>query len=149
MRRAFSLVELMIVAAIIGILAALVVPHVQNHATTAKKSAARDNLHLLRSAIELYAARHGDVAPGYENDNLGSIPQERHFRVQITVKEAYMRKVPVNPFNNLNTILMIGNAAAFPSEATGAYGWVYQPATKTIRLDWPGTDSDGITYFAY
>jgi general secretion pathway protein G len=139
----------MIVAAIIGILAALVVPHVQGHATTAKESAARDNLHLLRSAIELYAAQHGDVAPGYENDNRSSTPLEQYFRQQTTVQEHYMRKVPVNPFNGLNTILMIGNGATFPAEATGTHGWVYQPATKTIRLDWPGTDSDGVFYFAY
>jgi len=149
MKSAFSLVELMIVAAVIGILAALVVPHVQDHGTTARESAARDNLHLLRSAIELYAAQHGDVAPGYENDNRSSTPQAEHFRLQVTVQERYMRKVPVNPFNNLNTILMIGNAETFPSAATGAYGWVYQPASKTIRLDWPGADSDGVPYFEY
>ena len=149
MRRAFSIAELVIVAAIIGILAALVVPHVQNHATTAKVAAARDNLRMLRSAIELYAARHQDVAPGYQDDDPGVAPTAECFCDQTIVQERYMRKMPGNPFNNLDTILMVGNSETFPAEATGHYGWVYQPVTNTVRLDWPGTDSDGVPYFEY
>ena len=82
---------------------------------TANASQDAESLQVLRSAIELYAAQHGDVAPGYESDNRSSTPQAEHFRLQTTVQERYMRKVPVNPFNNLNTILMIGNAETFPS----------------------------------
>ena len=37
----------------------------------------------------------------------------------------------------------------FPSEATGEYGWVYQAQTRTIRLDWPGTDTKGRPYYDY
>lgn len=149
MRKGFSLVELMIVACIIGILAALVVPFLQGEATEAKISAAKDNLHVLRSTIELYAAQHKGVAPGYPNDVAGTTPQEECFRLQTTVQESYMRKMPENPFNNLSTIWMIADNGAFPAGATGQYGWIYQPATGIIRLDWPGQDSKGVLYSEY
>jgi len=149
MRAAFSIAELLIVAAIIGILAALVVPQVQNHATTAKAAAAKDNLHLLRSAIDLYAARHGDVPPGYKDNDSGKQPKEGDFLDQTVGHDSYIRKMPVNPFNNLDSIHMINNGQPFPPKATGDYGWIYQPGTMTIRLDWPGTDSQGVRYFEY
>jgi general secretion pathway protein G len=149
MRNAFSLVELMIVACIIGILAALVLPFLQGEATEAKISAAKDNLRVLRSTIELYAAQHRGAAPGYPNDDAGTTPQEEDFRVQTTVRERYMRSMPQNPFNNLTTIQMVANNEAFPAGPTGEYGWIYQPATGTIRLDWPGQDTGGVPYFDY
>jgi general secretion pathway protein G len=147
MRKGLSVVELVIVACIIGILAALVVPLVQNQATDAKTAAAKDNLRILRSTIELYAASHASVPPGYEDNKRDGAVDESFFREQTVVQENYMRRVPENPFNNLRTILMIGNSESFPSEATGDYGWVYQPSTQTIRLDWPGTDEGGVRYF--
>jgi prepilin-type N-terminal cleavage/methylation domain-containing protein len=64
MERAFSLVELMIVVAVLGILAAIVVPQFQRHSTQAKEAVAKDSLRLLRGAIELYTARHGGRPTG-------------------------------------------------------------------------------------
>jgi general secretion pathway protein G len=149
MKNAFTIAELMIVVCVIGILAALVIPMVQNQATEAKIAAARDNLRILRGVVELYAAQHRGVAPGYENDESGTTPQWECFRDQTIVQERYMRKMPENPFNNLATIRMIANGEAFPAEATGEYGWIYQPATGTVRLDWPGEDDGGVRYFDY
>jgi hypothetical protein len=60
-----------------------------------------------------------------------------------------MMKVPENPFNNRKDIRMLGNSETFPLNATGNYGWVYQAETKTIRLDWQGTDKYGVRYFDY
>ena len=149
MRKAFSLVELMIVASIIGILAALCVPYLQNHAAQAKEAAAKDNLRVLREAIKFYAVHHGDTAPGYPGNDRNAAPTEDSLRLQLIVESNYLRKIPVNPFNDLDTIHFIKNGQAFPAAATGNYGWVYQPATTTIRLDWPGMDSAGATYFDY
>ncbi|MDY0356154.1 MAG: hypothetical protein RBR19_09770 [Sedimentisphaerales bacterium] len=149
MRNGLSVVELVIVGCIIGILAALVVPHVQTQATDAKTVAAKDNLRVLRSTIELYAANHRGVPPGYENDNRNGALDETYFDDQTVVQERYMRRVPENPFNNLRTIRMIGNNEPFPTEATGKHGWIYQPATQTIRLDWPGVDDGGVRYFDF
>ena len=149
MRKAFSLVELMIVAAVIGILAALSVPYLHNHAAEARDAAARDNLRIFREAIQSYAVHHGDTAPGYPGHDRNAEPTENSFRLQLTVEENHLRKIPANPFNDLDTIHMIGNNEAFPAAGTGNYGWIYQPATANIRLDWPGQDSQGVSYLDY
>ncbi len=149
MKKAFSIAELVIVVCIIGILAALVVPVFQGQATEAKVSAAKDNLRVLRSAIELYASQHKGASPGYENDDVGTAPSAETFRVQLTVQEHFMRKVPVNPFNNLDTLQMVANGEASLPEPTGTCGWIYQASTGTIRLDWRGNDAGGVAYFDY
>jgi type II secretory pathway pseudopilin PulG len=149
MRRAFSIAELVIVAAVIGILAALVIPSLHNHGLAAKEAAAREDLQLLRGAIELYAARHVGVPPGYPGNNLGNEPTAEQFRNQMIVEDRCLLQVPENPFNNVNSVRIVGNEEAFPTEATGHDGWIYQPATKIIHVDWPGSDVHGIRYFDY
>ncbi|MBN1506105.1 MAG: prepilin-type N-terminal cleavage/methylation domain-containing protein [Sedimentisphaerales bacterium] len=149
MRSAFSIAELMIVAAIIGILAALSIPYLHNNAADAKEAAARDNLRVLREAIKFHAVHHNDTAPGYPGNDRSVQPTEDNFRLQLIIEQNYLRKVPSNPFNGLETLRIIGNAEGFPTEATGGYGWIYQPATGTIRLDWPGADNGGMRYLDY
>jgi prepilin-type N-terminal cleavage/methylation domain-containing protein len=149
MRKAFSIVELMIVAAVIGILAALTMPYLNNHAADAKEAAAKDNLRILREAIRFYAVHHSDTAPGYPGNNRSAAPTEDSLRLQLVIEANYLRKIPPNPFNNLDTVHIIGNADGFPAQATGDYGWIYQPAAGNIRLDWRGQDASGISYITY
>ena len=149
MRNAFTIAELMIVACIIGILAALVVPLVQHQSTEAREAAARDNLRVLRSAIELYAANNSGTPPGYKDNDRSNPPTGDDFLDQTTVQERYMQSMPENPFNDRRSMLVILDGEAFPSEATGDFGWVYKPSSNTIRLDWQGQDDDGTRYFDY
>jgi hypothetical protein len=89
------------------------------------------------------------VPPGYEGDDVTTTPGGSFFYNQVVRDGRYLMEMPENPFNNLDTIKIIGNSEAFPASALGGFGWAYQPATKTIRLDWPGEDKDGIAYFEY
>lgn len=149
MKKAFSIAELMIVLAILGILAAIVLPHFRSQTTQAKESVAKDNLRMLRIAIELYPVKHSSVPPGYKDDDPQTWPSSFYFHQQVILQGNYLQKMPENPFNKLDTMNVIGNDETFPAEATGDYGWIYQPATKTIRLDWPGTDENGLRYYDY
>ena len=147
--KSFSLVELIIVTAILGIMAAIVVPFFQSQSTQAKEAVARDHLRILRSAIELYTVQHRGIPPGYEGDNPLNTPSSAVFLTQMVASGNYLKKMPENPFNNIESIRMVGNAESFPQSPVDGYGWIYQPATKTIRLSWSDTDSDGIRYFDY
>jgi general secretion pathway protein G len=166
MKKAFSLVELMIVVAVLGILAAIVVPQFQSQTTQAKEAAAKSDLRVLRSAIELYIAQHNGVPPGYPNGDITAAPSAISFVGQLTKASnksgqtappgtagynlgPYIRKYPENPFNNETTVKMVGNSENFPANATGNFAYIYQPAIKTVRLDWPGIDKDGISYLQY
>ena len=166
MKRAFSLVELMIVVALLGILAAMALPQFQTYTTDAKASTAKANLRIYRSAIELYTAQHNSTAPGYPNGNPDTVPVAGAFYGQLAKATTnsgaiaepgtpgydlgpYMKNIPENPFNSKNVPLMLHNAQDFPQQATGDTGWIYKPATKTIKLNWPGTDKNGVRYYDY
>ncbi len=149
--KAFTLVEILIVVAILGILAAIVMPEFQNHIQKAKESSAKDNLRILRNAIEVYAVNHMDVPPGYPNDDRTRTPNFMVMGRGLTDINHYLSDIPENPFNDSWQIKVLADDEVFPTTAehTDLYGWIYQPKTKEIRLNWSGTDSDGNTYFSY
>ena len=144
----FSLFEILIAIAIVGILAAIVIPEFLDRSQQAKETAAKENLQIIRNAIECYAAKNGGIAPGYAFNNPKAPVNEAEFCIQL-VKKGYLITRPENPFNNLITIKMIQNNDSLPLTATGQYGWIYKPETKTFKIDWPGKDSQGESYYDY
>jgi len=142
---------MLIVIAILGILAAIILPEFQSHSQQAKESSAKDTLRILRNVIELYTVQHNNIPPGYPNDDPLQSPSYKPFSDQMTMHHHYLSEIPTNPFNGSRTIKLIGNNEPFPSEpfASDLYGWIYKPATRTIKLNYPGTDSSGRAYFDY
>ena len=74
-RGGFTLIELMIVVAIIGILAAIAIPNFLRFQLKAKSSEGKTNLSAIRTAEESYYAEYGeyvsaDASPAVTNDNL-------------------------------------------------------------------------------
>jgi type IV pilus assembly protein PilA len=66
-KKGFTLIELMIVVAIIGILAAIAIPNFMNYQCKAKQSEAKSNLGAIRTAQEVYMAEHSTYAGTLEN----------------------------------------------------------------------------------
>ncbi|MBN2269235.1 MAG: prepilin-type N-terminal cleavage/methylation domain-containing protein [Sedimentisphaerales bacterium] len=161
--RAFTLVEVILVVAILGILSALVLPTFQGHAAEARVSAARDTLRTMRSQIELYKMQHDGIPPGYANGNPISAAMLA-FQFTATTKEngavspstvpageyrygPYMRKLPENPYNNLSTIAYVAEAAAFA--ANDSTGWLYKKETGEFKINKTGVDSKGVAFIDY
>lgn len=146
MKNGFSLIEILIVVSILGIISAVVIPVYQDQSGKARESAARDNLRLLRDAIERYALEHNDVPPGYRNNNPDSMAHENYFEHQLCDEGNYLNEIPENPFNNDDSVQII--TEEFPG-ASEEYGWMYKPSTREIRIDKKGTDSAGTPFSEY
>lgn len=162
----FSLVELIIVIAILGILAALVVPKFSNATEVAKCNSLKEDLRVLRTQIMVYRAQHGGVSPGYPGGVETASPTMEAFTNQMTLYSnaagqtsatpstdyklgPYLLKMPVNSINGSSEITFIANDAAFPTEADGTSGWFYQPATGQVAANVLGSDPEGKVYFDY
>jgi general secretion pathway protein G len=78
----FTLVELLVVLAILGILVAIAVPQLQQAPIRAKEAALREDLFTFRTCLDQYYAD-----KGHYPDTL-----------QALVTDKYIRKIPVDPF---------------------------------------------------
>jgi general secretion pathway protein G len=78
----FTLVELMIVMVVIGILMAMAVPQYTNSVRNAKEAVLRDDLHVIRTAIDSYTVDQ-QKAPQSLDD---------------LVQSGYLKVMPTDPF---------------------------------------------------
>ena len=110
-RKAFTLVELLIVVIILGILAAVVIPQFSDASEDARLSSLTTNLQTIRGQIELYHIQYGVYPP------------EATFGTVMTTKGStfgpYLQAVPNNPYTNTSTVA---------TTAVGSSAWKYTVA---------------------
>ncbi|MFN9974147.1 MAG: type IV pilin protein [Phycisphaerae bacterium] len=112
-RKAFTLVEILIVVVILGILAAIVVPQFTNATQDAQAGNIKAQLDTLNNQIELFRARTNNYP-----DLTGDTPW------QAMIEGGYIKAAPKNPFNNLSTV----------GTAHGDVGWVWSNNTLYAAL---------------
>jgi prepilin-type N-terminal cleavage/methylation domain-containing protein/prepilin-type processing-associated H-X9-DG protein len=66
-KRAFSLVEMLVVIAIVGILAAMLLPAIQSAREAARRSACKNNLRQIALGMHNFESAFGTLPPGYEH----------------------------------------------------------------------------------
>ncbi len=118
-RKAFTLVEILIVVVILGILAAIVVPQFTSASEDAQIGNVETQLQTIRQQIELYRVRHNGDYPTlgeYANENGWGDDTEDGL---ITVD--YLRSQPVNPRTGNSDIVTTEPAVV----ASGDAGWCW------------------------
>ena len=138
----FTLIEVLIVVAIVAILAAAVIPKFSSSTEDAMDSALEFNLHVLRSQIQAYQAQHLGVYPTIENSDLPKLTSATNAEGEIGtpgpdypfgpyVDEA----LPPNPFDGSNQVTPVAVPGQRPTRAAGNLGgWQYDATNGAI---WP------------
>lgn len=136
-RRAFTLVEALIILIILGVLVATVVPQFSSAAAEAKHSALRFNLHTMRQQIEVYKTQHA-----------GRVPALARFADQMTrptdidgattgpdliFGPYFQGQIPANPFSGSSVLVGVAKWGVEPSgPRAGGAGWQYDQSTGVI-----------------
>lgn len=140
LRRAFTMLEVMVVVTIIAILAAIVVPRFGGLTEEARSSAAITAVGGVRTSIAAYRTRM--VLAGDD-----PFPSLEELVAEGTVMQ---RGMPANPYSGLSTVRTVTEAQADAREvsASETYGWCYfvdndsEPARAVIYLN--SSDESGV-----
>lgn len=136
----FTLVDAVILAVVVAIVGAFGIPLIEKTSGRAQRTAVLQNLHTLRSQIELYKVEHGGAAPVlYQNTfpqliratNAAGIPGEPGEKYPYG---PYLRTgVPVNSITGCSIVTLTDTFP--PKAATDNGGWIYHQETGQIAID--------------
>ncbi|MBN1844385.1 MAG: prepilin-type N-terminal cleavage/methylation domain-containing protein [Sedimentisphaerales bacterium] len=170
-RKAFSLVELVIVIVILGVIAAIAIPRISSGSRNAGESALRANLASLRNAIDWYYGEHKNTYPGVKDDGTSGAKTEGSLINQL-VKYSnadgttsdnksdlfpygpYLRgggfpKLPVGGNAGSANVTMVDDNLPLTATPADGCGWSYNLQTGQIIANSTDTGSDNKTYDTY
>ena len=133
----FTLIELMIVVAIIGILAAIAIPKFAELIRKSSEGASKGNLGAVRSALSIY---YGDMEGQYPAD-VGAL----------TISGKYLQTLPLAKAPNYHAD---GSAVQLATAANDAGGWSYNATAGSanygnVVVNCTHTDSKGSIWTSY
>ena len=173
----FNLVELLIVAIILAILAAIIIPQFASTTVDAQEAALRSNLSAMRSAIDLYRQQHG-AYPGKNASTGGTCPggtagggaagtqqamEEQLSRYSNVSGQTcslplagfsfgpYLQDddVPANPVTGSNVVAIIDTGNLEIGADGASLGWKYDTSAGKFIVNDTSNDSKGVPYASY
>jgi prepilin-type N-terminal cleavage/methylation domain-containing protein len=130
MKKGFSLVEILMAVAILGLIAAIVVPQFNKQVAQSNIAKTKANLETLRTAIRLF----------YEQEAAWPMSDLSNLTVTMPSGMKYLPVIPKEGVTQKNTVVNI-------PDYTG--GWWYDPPTHKILPNLLGTDANGDWYNTY
>lgn len=126
-KKAFTLIEILIVVVILGILAAIVIPQFTKASDDAQAGNVQTQLSTIRNMIELFRVRNNGAYPFSSSamtwgDPAGATAAARGLR-----GPDYLRADPVNPRTNASDI-----AAGTSHTASTTAGWIWDDTAKSL-----------------
>ncbi|MEM6748915.1 MAG: prepilin-type N-terminal cleavage/methylation domain-containing protein [Planctomycetota bacterium] len=135
-RLAFTLLEILIVVAILGILAAIVVPQFSTATEQSKENNLKSNLYQIRQQLQVYRADHGDY------------PSLANFADQMTLASdldgntaavgtagypfgPYLAEMPNNPFHDNDAV----SDTSVGAGGVGSTAWYYEASTGDFHAN--------------
>lgn len=155
----FTLLELMIVCAIIALLAAISIVRFVQLIDIARESVTKANLCSLRAAIAIYYCDTKGLYPL----TLDSATRTDSNEILPVFIPRYMRKIPQAslrrnvPHNNSNAVVVVdtGEQEIATTTVSDVGGWIYSSSSGDIRINCTCKDTasldkiNGIRYFNY
>ena len=136
-RTGFTLVEMLIVAIILAILAAVVIPQFGEASSDVKISATKATLHTVRSQLELYRLQHNTTYPTLAAwTNQMTKKTDADGTVNASGKYGpYLLALPVNPMDD---------SSAMDNNQDGNGGWAYDQSTGLFQADDGSAETSGL-----
>ena len=120
MRRAFTIVEIVVVVLVMGILAGVAAPKMLKISDCATDKGVRQSLSIVRDGIELFQASNAGMLPGADGN-------AATFKSDLA---PYVRKFPVMPLGPArNDLVLMANGGLPIGDSMPSEGWKYYYGT--------------------
>jgi prepilin-type N-terminal cleavage/methylation domain-containing protein len=146
-QKGFTLIELMIVVAIIGILAAVAIPKFADMLEKAREGATKGNVGAIKSAISIFYGDQGGTWPTSIDPTVANNPFSKYMDRIPAVKVTHSFSGSTSTLSGTSSVITSTTAA--PTLSITTDGWIYNTTSGDIWVNNNQTDTRGTAYSSY